>query len=69
MAVKKTKTKTWKNIPKPSGLSRISKKASGVSMGQDKNGVFVYTHRARSKSYKKWENIPKSAIDFVESTG
>ena len=41
----------------------------GVSMGADKNGFFVYTHRARSKSYKSPEKIPNKDIEFIESTG
>lgn len=38
-------------------------------LGADKNGFFVMTHRARSKSYSEIDKIPKKSIDFVESTG
>lgn len=56
-------------LKKPNGMSSISKKISGVSMGADKDGFFVYTHRCRSKSYKNPLKIPKKTIEFVKSTG
>lgn len=43
--------------------------SKGCSLGADKNGFFVYTHRARSKSYPTVEDIPQEAIKFIESTG
>ena len=45
------------------------KQFNGVSLGADKGGFFVYTHRARSKSYGEIERIPQKDIDFIESTG
>ena len=39
------------------------------SLGKDKDGYFCYTHRARSKSYPTPQQIPKSKIEFIESTG
>jgi hypothetical protein len=56
-------------LNKPAEMTGISSKVSGVSMGADKNGFFVYTHRARSKSHNTPLNIPKKEIDFIESTG
>jgi hypothetical protein len=56
-------------IRQPEGMSKISRKISGVSMGADKGGFFVYTHRARGKSYKNPLKIPKKEIEFIESTG
>jgi len=56
-------------LSKPSELSKISRKSSGVSFGADKNGFFVYTHRCRSKSKDSPLKITKKEIDFVESTG
>jgi hypothetical protein len=56
-------------LNKPNEMNTISEKASGVSMGADKNGFFVYTHRARSKSHSSPLDIPKKEIDFIESTG
>jgi hypothetical protein len=53
-------------IKKPDDLKA---KLEGVSLGQDKKGYYVFTHRARSKSYKTPHDIPQSAIDFIESTG
>ena len=41
----------------------------GTSVGRDKEGYFVMTHRARSKSYKKASGIPERRIKFVKSTG
>lgn len=43
--------------------------ASGVSLKRDKGGVFVHTHRARSKSFKTVAAIPKTVVRFIESTG
>ena len=45
------------------------KSFSGVSLGADKNGFFVYTHRARSKSYGEIDKISKKSLSFIESTG
>jgi hypothetical protein len=56
-------------LKKPNGMSKISKKISGCSMGADKNGFFVYTHRCRSKSKLNPLKITKKEIDFIESTG
>ncbi len=42
---------------------------SGFSMGIDKNGFFIYTHRARSKSHDKASEITVKEIKFVDSTG
>ena len=56
-------------LKKPSILNSKSKKAKGVSMGADKNGFFVYTHRARSKSKKTPNGITAKEINFIESTG
>jgi len=56
-------------LRKPMGMSSISSKISGVSFGADKNGFFVYTHRARCKSHKNPLTITKKEIDFIESTG
>lgn len=41
----------------------------GISLGKDKKGFFVYTHRWRSKSYNKPESIPIKDIKFCETTG
>lgn len=43
-------------------LARVGKK-------QDKNGWYVCTHRARSKSYPSIDDIPISKLKFIESTG
>lgn len=45
------------------------KSFDGVSLGADKNGFFVYTHRARSKSYSEPAKIANSSIKFIETTG
>jgi hypothetical protein len=56
-------------LNKPSGMGKISSKISGCSMGADKDGFFVYTHRARCKSFPSPLKITKKCIDFIESTG
>lgn len=45
------------------------KSFDGVSLGADKNGFFVYTHRSASKRYETPEKIPEKDIKFIESTG
>jgi len=40
-----------------------------VSLGADKNGFFVFTHRARCKSKPNIEDIPNKDIEFIETTG
>lgn len=58
-----------KGLPKHSKDKWNTSKWNGVSLGKDKDGYFCYTHRSRSKSYPTPEDIPKSKVDFVESTG
>jgi len=41
----------------------------GFSVAKDKDGFLIYTHRSRSKSYPKLEDIPISVQKFIESTG
>lgn len=60
------KKKDWKNTPKP---PELREKLDGVSLGKDKDGYFVYTHRARSSSYAEPGKIPQSKIKFIRSTG
>lgn len=40
-----------------------------VTLKRDAGGLFVHTHRARSKSYPSVDAIPESAVRFIESTG
>ena len=67
--------KSFENVPKPAALKQKMSKAGkkdkldGVSLGEDKDGFFVYTHRARSKSRKKPESIPVKDVVFIETTG
>ena len=56
-------------VTKPKAFLDKHPKAKGVTLAKDKNGFFVYTHRARSNSYKSIMLIPKSAVTFIESTG
>jgi hypothetical protein len=42
---------------------------NGFDMGIDKDGFFIHTHRARSKSYDKPSDIPVKDIKFIDSTG
>jgi hypothetical protein len=54
---------------KPQELKEKSKKTDGVGFGADKDGFFVYTHRARSKSHLTPDKITIKEIDFIDSTG
>lgn len=56
-------------LKKPIGMGKISKNISGCSVGADKDGFFVYTHRCRSKSKMNPLKITKKTIDFIKSTG
>lgn len=41
----------------------------GTSVGRDRKGYFVMTHRCRSKSYPAAIKIPLARIRFIRSTG
>jgi len=41
----------------------------GFDMGIDKNGYFIHTHRARSKSHESPDKISVREIKFIDSTG
>lgn len=58
--------KDFENVSKPDDLKELMRE---VSLGKDKDGYFVYTHRCRSKSYETPHDIPKTRIKFVGSTG
>lgn len=53
-------------LRKPAGMP---KDAEGLGFGANRDGFFVYTHRARCKSVKDPLKIPLDAIKFVKSTG
>lgn len=42
---------------------------SGYSMGIDKDGYYIHTHRARGKSHKKPSGITAKEMKFINSTG
>jgi len=64
--VSRIKDKIGYGVTKPKDqIERLKK----VSIGVDKRGFFVYTHRARSKSYPTIVKIPDSRVKFIESTG
>lgn len=48
---------------------RDNKYPDGFSMGIDKNGFFVHTHRARSKSHETPSGITAKEMKFIDSTG
>lgn len=56
-------------LSKPNVLREKSNKVNGVSMGADKKGFYVYTHRARSKSKPTPDGITVKEIEFINSTG
>ncbi len=41
----------------------------GFAVSKDKDGFYIHTHRARSKSYKSLSRIPVSVRKFIKSTG
>ena len=61
--------KAKKKFEEVSAAMTRNGKRYGCGVGLDKNGYFVYTHRARSKSYPSKDDIPMSKIKFIESTG
>lgn len=63
------KKKSYEVVSKPKEFLAKTTKAKGVTLAKDSDGFFCYTHRSRSKSYKTIGAIPKSVIDFIESTG
>ena len=42
---------------------------NGYDMGVDKDGWFIHTHRARSKSCQKPNGITAKEMKFIDSTG
>ena len=65
-----SKSKVY-NLQFPTELNKKIKEKSlpsGFSLGIDKDGYFIYTHRARSKSYDT-PNISIKDIKFIDSTG
>jgi hypothetical protein len=61
--------KTYTVITKPKEFLGETPKAKGCTLAKDKDGYFVYTHRWASKRFKTIKSIPKSIIEFAESTG
>lgn len=57
----------WQRFPEhaPDGPGSMG----AFSLKRDSGGLFIHTHRARSKSYPTVAAIPKSVADFIESTG
>ncbi|MBK7362762.1 MAG: hypothetical protein IPJ01_10740 [Micavibrio sp.] len=68
IAKKETK-KSYTVVTKPKEFLAKTPKANGVTLAKDKKGYFVYTHRWASKRFKTILSIPKSIIEFCESTG
>ena len=62
--IEEAKNKNFDNVP-----CKGIKEKKGFSCGKDKDGYFIYTHRARSKSYSSLDKIPQKDIDFIDSTG
>lgn len=64
----------FKNVPKK-GLKSAGGASNGVSAaeemkyGKGTGKFFIYTHRARSKSYDSLDQIPEKTIKFIASTG
>lgn len=47
---------------------KIFGKSQACSLAKDKDGYYVRTHQARSKSYPDIKDIPKKDVEFVRST-
>jgi len=62
--IEESKSKDFENVP-----CKGIKENKGFSCGKDKDGYFIYTHRARSKRYSSLDKIPQKDIDFIDSTG
>ncbi len=62
---KESSKKDWENVPKPDDMKDLMNQCS---LGKDKDGYFAYTHRARTNSYSDPHKIPKSKIEFINST-
>lgn len=63
------KKKDYTSATKTKEFLAKTPKAKHVSLFKDKTGYFVKTHRWQSKHYKTINSIPKSIIEFCESTG
>jgi peptidoglycan hydrolase-like protein with peptidoglycan-binding domain len=48
---------------------RDGSSGGAVALKRDKDGLFVHTHRARSKSFKSVAAIPERVVRYIESTG
>lgn len=57
-------SKDWENV----SCDGVKQKL-GFSCGRDKQGYFVYTHRAGSKRYPSLDKIPMKDLKFIDSTG
>jgi hypothetical protein len=66
---KTTKKKSYTIVTKPKEFLAKTPKAKMVTLCKDKDGYFVHTHRWASKRFKTIAGIPKSIIEFCESTG
>jgi hypothetical protein len=55
----------------PELIVKIKEKGypDGYSMGVDKDGWFIHTHRARAKSHDKISGITAKEMKFIDSTG
>ncbi len=63
------KKKDYVSVTKTKEFLAKTPKAKQVSLCKDKSGYFVRTQRWNSKRYKTINAIPKSIIEFCESTG
>lgn len=66
--VAKKTSKPKKKEPLQRSITKNGKRYN-VGISKDKNGYYAHTHRARSKSYPRKQDIPVSVLKFIESTG
>jgi len=71
MRIYRMAKKTKKEYLNPDERKQVKERFGDrdCSFAKDKDGYYCFTHRARSNSYPSIAKIPKSAVEFIESTG
>lgn len=64
-----SKDSSWSSDEVKAFVKKHGSIAEGVGKKKDGVGYYIHTHRARSKSYKTPDAIPRAEVEFIESTG
>lgn len=60
---------SWRRQSEMKRYPEVGKtEGDACSVAEDEDGVYVKTHRSRSKSYPTFEDIPKSEVDQIATT-